>query len=563
MKKETSKRWLVLLLAAVMLLAAGGGARGLAETVNKDELPILTYYSYNASLTSGLVSGDKGDLFAERGFQMEVWAFSPEKTNAILASGDLPDIMLVPRENLDVLIEEEMILNLDEYLEKIPHLYVCEYAEEALQNVRDNLSNGTGSVYGLPGWVGSTGNIMGISAPTDRYTLQLYWDVYEAIGAPEITDIWQLIDVAEQMVAACPVNADGVKNWGTVLSAATDANYGYLRSLLGFFAWFGYSTDYLKYLLEADMVQGKVSSILEDDSLYYQGLKWFNTMYRRGLLDPDSINADRTTQEAKTEMICTGDWLGTRPLYLEYLLPGTCIYYDGISELGRLTSHLICINANTEHLNECLAYLDIICNPDDTTRLRYGEDGDGLWYTEGNVLKYTDRFKEHVANGGDIGNFVYDNGEKASHFNTPYFIGTGTLTSYVDETGAPVPHTQHYCQAYQQMKFEGDTFANWQKTMGYSSWTELLRDKNTWCESSILESGVVLNQFEVMDEKMQLTMDAIKDVVITGSWKMIYAENDADFDRIWKEIVSDCEGLEAQKLIDWAMENIERAIGNQ
>ncbi len=126
-----------------------------------------------------------------------------------------------------------------------------------------------------------------------------------------------------------------------------------------------------------------------------------------------------------------------------------------------------------------------------------------------------------------------------------------------------MPHTQHYCQAYQQMKFEGDTFANWQKTMGYSSWTELLRDKNAWCESSILESGVVLNQFEVMDEKMQLTMDAIKDVVITGSWKMIYAENDADFDRIWKEIVSDCEGLEAQKLIDWAMENIERAVGNQ
>lgn len=194
MKKKSFKRLLALQLAGVMLLAAGCGssqapatsaptsaaqtaaatnaaakpAEEAAKPVSKEDLPVITYYSHNASLPSGLVSGDKGDLFAERGFQMEVWAFSDEKTNAILASGDLPDIMMVPRDNMEVLIEEGMLLNLDEYLDQIPHLASNEFVDEALGNIRENFSYGTGGVYGLPGWVGRTGNQFGISAPTDR-----------------------------------------------------------------------------------------------------------------------------------------------------------------------------------------------------------------------------------------------------------------------------------------------------------------------------------------------------------------------------------------------------------
>lgn len=59
----------------------------------------------------------KADYFASRGFNVEVWAYSDEKTNAILASGDMPDIMYIPAKNVDDMIESGMLLNLDDYLD--------------------------------------------------------------------------------------------------------------------------------------------------------------------------------------------------------------------------------------------------------------------------------------------------------------------------------------------------------------------------------------------------------------------------------------------------------------
>ena len=40
---------------------------------------------------------------------------------------------------------------------------------------------------------------------------------------------------------------------------------------------------------------------------------------------------------------------------------------------------------------------------------------------------------------------------------------------------------------------------------------------------------------------------------------MVYAENDASFDSLWNQMVSDCEGLGAQDIIDWRLADIENA----
>ena len=130
------------------------------ETVKSEEkeksLQTITLYPSSANLTSGIVSGIRGEFLAERGYQLEVWANSPEKTNAILASGDLPDIMYVSQDNFEVMVEEGMLLNLDEYKDELPHVYALEYADEAFGNVRETLSAGTGGLYGLPNYIGES-----------------------------------------------------------------------------------------------------------------------------------------------------------------------------------------------------------------------------------------------------------------------------------------------------------------------------------------------------------------------------------------------------------------------
>ncbi len=582
MKKKHVKRMMALLLTAAMfsMSACGNqenkesqvnatntstesvqvsteGEKEESKVVNQEDLPVITYYSLNANLPSGIQTGHRGELFAERGFQLEVWAYSAEKTNAIVASGDLPDIMLVPKDHLEVMIEEGMILNLDEYLDDIPHLYENENAEIALQNVRDNFSAGTGSVYGLPSSVGVSGNRMGISSPTNRNPLKLNWEVYEKIGAPEIKDVWSLIDVMEEMVEAQP-ELDGEKMWGTCITSGSDSNS--FMSMQSFFSWHGYGVEFLPYLLEQDYVNETVGSILEEDSLYHEGLKWYNEVYRRGLLDPDSMSAERATMLKKTEsgyvMVPAANFLGPSPTYLEYLLPGTTIC--SLSNPVGTTNPLIAISADTEHLEECLAYLGIICNPDDVMRTRYGGDGDGIWYSDNGVLRLTDRFIEYAKETGDFVGYLFDSGEEYSIYNTSKFINTGNAISLTTEGGKAVPNTLHYSEQYQSISMNTEGYSKWKETMGYNDWISLLEDKDALCESSSLYS--ITSYFEVMDDKMKLTMASIKDTVVNASWQMVYAESEEEFDKIWAKMVSDCEGLGAQDLIDWANRNIENVI---
>ena len=110
-----------------------GVTQAAGETASNGSAPTITFYPSAANLSSGLVGGYKGEFFASRGFALDVWAYSDEKTNAILASGDLPDVMFIPENSLDIMIESGMLLNLDEYLDDMPHLKAYEPMETAIK----------------------------------------------------------------------------------------------------------------------------------------------------------------------------------------------------------------------------------------------------------------------------------------------------------------------------------------------------------------------------------------------------------------------------------------------
>ena len=129
--KKISRRSFMKLVgagAAAGALAACGGGSDSASTAGSAAAgsgstggtPTITFYPSAANVSSGAVGGYKGEFFASRGFNLEVWAYSDERTNAILASGDLPDVMFVPEDSLDIMIQGGMLVNLDEHMDKLP-----------------------------------------------------------------------------------------------------------------------------------------------------------------------------------------------------------------------------------------------------------------------------------------------------------------------------------------------------------------------------------------------------------------------------------------------------------
>lgn len=564
--KGTFVKRICALLTACMLLSGAFAVSGFADDFSTEEFeskhsgnPVtISLYPINANLTSGTVSGYLGDFFAEeKGLSIDVWAYSDEKTNAILASGDLPDIMHVTSENLSIMIDAGMVLQLDDYIDKLPHLQdgiERNKLQPALEFVRKYRSNDTGNLYALPVGVGSgeyTDN-------ADRNVVHINWDIYEEIGAPAINSYDDLIDVAKRMMEAHPTDENGVKIYGTVLNSGSDTTYWGNSTL--WLRWHGYTENQLPYLLEADMINGVYSSILEDNSMFYQSVKFYYDCMQAGILDPDSINTDRSTAGQKVRMFGGGTQPGWRPTYYEYWIPGTTYYLNsntiyGDSVFGDTNDYIV-VSANTRNLDACLEFLDMMCDTNAQIYTQAGPEGD-MYQIDGNVLTLTEKAKEYYAsNTGD--GYYYDNGERAYLWNTGWvFSGGAGLTTYVDADGNALASLHTSWPEEIAITSNNDMYNRWKATTGYSSWHDLVETNDIRIYTSSLD---YINSFlSNPDDSMKLTMSAINDTVVDACWKMVYAEDEATFTNIWNQMVQDCYDLGAEDLIAWRLSDIEVA----
>ena len=121
-----------LLIMTMVLGLAGCGAASAGSTAGSEggstaqegsAAKTITLYPYNAGLQSGPVTGWLGDYLLEKGIILEVIPYSEEKTQAMLASGSLPDIVVFnSATNAKAALEAGMLLPLDDYQDQLPHV---------------------------------------------------------------------------------------------------------------------------------------------------------------------------------------------------------------------------------------------------------------------------------------------------------------------------------------------------------------------------------------------------------------------------------------------------------
>lgn len=577
MRKRTVTKQLLAAALTVSMLAAvtGCGADGADTAVTEEnnsavseeqsaagskeqapdmgELATITLYPKDAMLQSGVVGGYKADVFKKyANVEVDVWAFSDEKTNAMLSSDSLADVMYVTKDNLEVMIESGMVLNLDEHLDALPNLTDSDLLASALNYMREFNSAGTGELYAIPTSVGTKA----IEKYTNLKTMiVLNWEYYKGIGAPEIKDQWALIDVVKKMQEAYPTAEDGIANWGTYLNAGSDTTYW--GNMAQYFKWFGYDPVHLPYLLETDMVNGKYASILEDSSKYKEGLQWYNKMYREGLMDPDSINSDRATQKAKVDngyaMLPSGTvqgYVGYQPIYID----GQQIYQESWTSIYG-GDFVLVVNAKSDNIDAALRFVNMMADMDAYMEMFCGPEGD-LWALDGNVATVREDVIDTVI-AENIENCVLKTGEKTSLWNTFWVFDDNLYTSYVDENGEPRKPRFDYWEEVKNVKANSQQQQEWRELTGYDFFVDQVMAENSYFLESDLD--YVNNFASIPDDMMQLTVDAIKTFVVEYSWKMVYAESDEKFEALWDEMVAECEGLGAQDIIDWRLADLENA----
>lgn len=509
-----------LLIMTMVLGLAGCGAASAGSTAGSEggstaqegsAAKTITLYPYNAGLQSGPVTGWLGDYLLEKGIILEVIPYSEEKTQAMLASGSLPDIVVFnSATNAKAALEAGMLLPLDDYQDQLPHVMENDILKAGLDYAREYYGTEDGELSILPFGVGK--NTLYAAADTDRYAIKLNYQLYEQIGAPEFEKLEDVIPILKEMQQAYPQNEEGMNVYAMNLFSDFDTTHFF--NMMSIYSILGYHWNYLPYGIEYEIETGTPYSIFREDSVYRRGARFMYELNQQGLLDPDSLTQERATADKKvSSKASVAGWAGVPgwagkgylPVPFDEFKP-SLVTEEPYGKVG------IAISANAENVDTCLKFVDMLADYDALLTLYNGPQGD-RWDIKDGKLVMTDKFKEYLEAGG--GTYVLENGEEYSLFNIVSYIPN--MGNTIEKYGEPFPMT--LWTEYVDRQYETEDAQAWSARYGYKYLKDLLEAENKM--TAVMDTSFV--PFLTPDsDDMKLTLAALKDVIVPSTWELIY-----------------------------------------
>lgn len=546
-----------LLIMTMVLGLAGCGAASAGSTAGSEggstaqegsAAKTITLYPYNAGLQSGPVTGWLGDYLLEKGIILEVIPYSEEKTQAMLGSGSLPDIVVFnSATNAKAALEAGMLLPLDDYQDQLPHVMENDILKAGLDYAREYYGTEDGELSILPFGVGK--NTLYAAADTDRYAIKLNYQLYEQIGAPEFEKLEDVIPILKEMQQAYPQNEEGMNVYAMNLFSDFDTTHFF--NMMSIYSILGYHWNYLPYGIEYEIETGTPYSIFREDSVYRRGARFMYELNQQGLLDPDSLTQERATADKKvSSKASVAGWAGVPgwagkgylPVPFDEFKP-SLVTEEPYGKVG------IAISANAENVDTCLKFVDMLADYDALLTLYNGPQGD-RWDIKDGKLVMTDKFKEYLEAGG--GTYVLENGEEYSLFNIVSYIPN--MGNTIEKYGEPFPMT--LWTEYVDRQYETEDAQAWSARYGYKYLKDLLEAENKM--TAVMDTSFV--PFLTPDsDDMKLTLAALKDVIVPSTWELIYAKDDAEFEQIWSRMKQNAEALGLEDVISYKVEDIAQA----
>jgi len=273
-------------------------------------------------------------------------------------------------------------------------------------------------------------------------------------------------------------------------------------------------------------------------------------------MDPDSINNTREMQKAKVEtsravMVPAGTtpgWAGYRPL----LLDGQKLNAEMWGSPYGGDSYIV-VNPKTANLDACLTFIDMFADGDVYFQFYHGREGMGLWeYDENGYVVPTQYAFDCAVQGVPA---VFTNGESpTAWFDRPILA---PQTKFGPDGAARDPRDMTLWNEIKLERDKSEETLQWRERFGYLNFTEWCKAEDAYTFNGPLQ--YVTNFIPAVDEWTQLTLDAIRDVMVTGSWKMVYAQTEEEFEAIWDQMMKDCADLGGADIVADRLTALEEA----
>lgn len=453
-----------------------------------------------------------------------------------MESGNLGDIVIWGNDSDEYLqaVEKGMLFdwNEDDILSDYGS-YIKENMPYALEK-NTNLSGGTTYGYGFDVAVDA-------NARQDiMYTWDLRWDLYKELGYPEIKNLDDLVEVLAQMKELCPTDDNGKTTYGVSLFNDWDGDMVmFVKSLVT--AYYGYDEFGFGFY---DSVEQKYYPCLEENSPYIQSLKFYNTLYQRGLLDPDSETQkyDGMVEDYQngTAFLNIFNFLGSALYNSEaHAADGKAMYPCPPAEAQPIAygqnvyggNRIWSIGAKTEYPELCMAILNWLSTPEGRMTAEYGPK-DVCWY-------YDENGKTCFTELGRTAKL-----DKKTEMTDGY---SGTF-----EDGEFKMNNQTWALDAENTDSNGDTY-NYKKWESYNAeagseieadWREVtgcnIPDERMGQTKFRLAPGTTYSAGVKSDELMVL-WNQVASCIKENSWRAIYAKTDAEFDQIVADMMAQAE----------------------
>ncbi len=522
-----------------------------------DETVQLTVYSQLANY-SGKFTGWFAEILKQK-FNVEITIIpDPDGTfDTRMESGNLGDIVIFGSNGDEYkrAVTEGMLFdwNEDDILSDYGP-YIKENMPYAIENnaVMNEGINGEKTVYGFGHNVATSTE----DHETFFYTWDLRWDLYKQLGYPEINNIDDLYNIFVQMKEINPTDDNGGETYAASLWPDWDGNMVmYVKSFAT--AYWGF--DELGFGLY-DVEDGTYHHFNEENGPYLNSLKFFNRLFQADLLDPNSMT--QTFAEMSEKVTAGGtffsifNYSGSIPYnteehtaegkYMYTVTPNdaTPIAY-GMNVLGG--NRIWTIGANTEYPELCMEILNYISTPEGCMTYNYGPRGLTWDYDENNNAYLTEfgetahADKKNTNMPAEWGGGTYDNGSFQVN-NTTWSI----------DASNPDSNGETYNKDNWKSRRTGatsDIQQDWMDFTGFYNSEEYLNSKPFKVALATPYSETSRS------DDLKIIWQQVAECIKNYSWQAVYAENDAEYDRIVSEMIAQCNEYDPDgQCLQWCLD---------
>lgn len=573
MKKAVKKATSIALVAAMAagcLAGCGGNSSGSVDNsteagasagsaASSSDKPVtLTVFSELANY-SGEQMGWSAKILLDK-FNV-VLNIIPEQDGVYetrMESGDLGDIVIwgSDGENYSKALQAGLLYdwNEDDLLTEYgPDIAAnMSYALEKNSELTKTITNGeSDTVYGF-------GHNVATSAEDHEaffYTWDLRWDLYKELGYPEVKNLDDLVEVFKQMKEICPTDDNGNETYAVSLWPDWDGDMVmYVKSLAT--AYHGYD-EHGNRVYDSDT--GTFHDALEENGPYLEALKFFNKLYQNNLLDPNSMTQ---TYDNMIEKVRAGgtfwsifNYSGSAGYNTEEHLADNKMMLSMVpSEASPIAygmnvqggNRIWSIGANTQYPELCMEIINWLCTPEGTMTYNYGPEGLCWYYDEDGYTHFTDFGKKAYT---DRTTAMIDDYEGLGNFNDGCMQFNNTTWS-INATNSDSNGEKYNYEFWKSNQTEAgcDTEQDWRDYYGVSSVQEYMEK-----QKYVVAPATSFTLASKTDD-FKTTWSAVTDVIVTYSWRAIYANSDEEYDQIVAEMREQAKNYGYDECVEWSLE---------